>query len=83
MSKGIWGNDWYGANISGLSAFAITLLSGSTGSAVNDTMSGIWALINVSIKGELGDFFRTLKTKPGLVMIICASSADPWLLRLM
>ena len=77
MSKGIWGNDWYGANLSGLSAFAITYCLAALGSAVNDTMSGIWALINVSIKGELGDFFRTLKTKPGLVMIICALIGGP------
>lgn len=77
MSKGIWGEDWYGANISGLSVFAITYCLAALGSAVNDTISGIWALINVTIKGELGDFFRTLKSKPGAVMIVCALIGGP------
>lgn len=77
MSKGIWGADWYGANMSGLSVFAITYVLGALGSAVNDTISGIWSLIVVTIKGELGDFFRCLKTKPGLVMIICALIGGP------
>jgi len=77
MSKGIWGNDWYGANISGLSAFAVAYCLAALGSAVNDTMSGIWALINVTVKGELGDFFRTLKSKPGVVMIVCALIGGP------
>lgn len=77
MSKGIWGNDWYGANVSGLSGFAITYVLGALGSAVNDTISGIWCLIVVTIKGELGDFFRCLKSKPGRVMIICALIGGP------
>jgi uncharacterized membrane protein len=77
MSKGIWGNDWYGANVSGLSVFAITYVLGALGSAVNDTISGIWCLIVVAVKGELMDFFRCVKTKPGLVMIICALIGGP------
>ena len=77
MAKGVWGADWYGANTTGLSAFAITYVLGALGSAVNDTISGIWSLISVAIKGELGDFFRCLKTKPGLVMIVCALIGGP------
>ena len=34
-------------------------------------------MLNVSRLGELGDFFRTLKTKPGVVMIICALIGGP------
>lgn len=77
MAKGVWGADWYGANMSGLSVFAITYVLGALGSAVNDTISGIWSLIVVTIKGELNDFFRCIKTKPGLVMIICALIGGP------
>ena len=77
MSKGIWGADWYGANMSGLSVFAITYILGALGSAVNDTISGIFSLIVVTIKGELSDFFRCLKTKPGAVMMACAIIGGP------
>ena len=77
MARGVWGADWYGANASGLSAFAITYVLGALGSAVNDTISGIWRLIVVTIKDELGDFFRVLKTKPGLVMIVRALIGGP------
>lgn len=77
MARGVWSADWYGANTSGLSAFAITYVLGALGSAVNDTISGIWSLIVVTIKGELSDFFRCLKTKPGVVMIICALIGGP------
>lgn len=76
MSEGVW-TDWYGPNEAGLSAFAITFVLGALGSAVNDTVSGVWTLINVSIKGKLGDFFRTVKTKPGAMMIICALIGGP------
>ena len=56
MSKGIWGNDWYGANMSGLSAFAITYCLAALGSAVNDTMSGIWSLSMYPLKANWETF---------------------------
>jgi drug/metabolite transporter (DMT)-like permease len=76
MSKGVWG-DWYGPNTAALSAFAITYLLGALGSAVNDTCSAGWALLNVGVKSKLGDFFRTLNTKPGRVMILAALVGGP------
>ena len=76
MSKGVWA-DWYGVNAAGLSAFAITYLLGALGSAVNDTCSAGWALANVGIKGKLGDFFRTINTTPGRVMILAALVGGP------
>ena len=36
MTKGVWA-DWYGPNTAALSAFVITYLLGSLGSAINDT----------------------------------------------
>ncbi|CRK81827.1 hypothetical protein [Neobacillus massiliamazoniensis] len=76
MSKGVWA-DWYGVNKAALSAFVITYLLGALGSAVNDTCSAGWALLNVGIKGKLGDFFRTIKSKPGRVMILAALVGGP------
>jgi drug/metabolite transporter (DMT)-like permease len=76
MGKGVWA-DWYGDNKAGLSAFVIVYALGALGSAINDSCSAIWCLSMAAIKGKLGDFFRSIKTKPGLVMVICALFGGP------
>lgn len=76
MSKGVWA-DWYGPNTAALSALVITYLLGALGSAVNDTCSAGWALFNVGVKGKLKDFFRTIKTKPGMIMVFAALIGGP------
>lgn len=76
MTKGVWG-DWYGPNEAGLSAFTITYILGALGSAVNDTCSAIWAMINAGVKGKFGDFIRTINTTPGRVMILAAIIGGP------
>ncbi|SCY89192.1 hypothetical protein SAMN05216233_1349 [Desulfoluna spongiiphila] len=76
MSKGVWA-DWYGANTTGLSAFAITFLLGALGAATTDTCSAAWALLIAGVRGKIGDFFRCLKTKPGLVMVVGALIGGP------
>lgn len=76
MTKGVWG-DWYGANTAGLSLIAITYVLGALGSAVNDTCSAIWAVIFASVQGKLGDFFRTVNTAPGRLMVLAALVGGP------
>jgi len=76
MSKGIWG-DWYGANKAGLSAFAIIYVLGALGCGVNDTCSAVWALGMAGVRGKLGDFFRTLNTKPGRMIMLAALMGGP------
>lgn len=76
MAKGVWA-DWYGANTAGLSNFVIVFVLGALGSAVNDTVSAIWALLNVSRKGKLGDFFRTLNSTPGRMIMLAACLGGP------
>ena len=76
MTKGVWA-DWYGANTAALSAFVVTYLLGAVGSAVNDSISAIWALSFAGLRGRLGDFFRCLKTKPGMVMVLAALIGGP------
>lgn len=76
MSKGVW-IDWYGVNKAGLSAFALTYLLGALGAATNDTCSAVWAVGIAGVRGRLGDFFRCLKTKPGLVMVVAALVGGP------
>jgi len=76
MSNGIWG-DWYGVNTAALSAFVVTYMLGALGSALNDTISAIWCLGIAAAKGKLGDFFRTLSTKPGRMMMLAALLGGP------
>jgi drug/metabolite transporter (DMT)-like permease len=75
MSTGVWG-EWYGVN-SILPAFAITYLLGALGAAINDTISAVWAIIIASIKGKLGDFFRTLNSRPGRMIALAAVAGGP------
>lgn len=75
MSKGIW-TVWYGAE-SGLSAFAVTYLLAALGAATTDTCSAAWAMGIAGFRGRFGDFLRTIKTKPGLVMVTAAIIGGP------
>lgn len=77
MSKGPW-IDWYGANAAGLSAFAVTYLLGALGAALTDSCSAVWAILIAVVRGRLGDFFRTIKTKPGMVMVVGALIGGPF-----
>lgn len=76
MTKGIWG-DWYGANKAGLSTFVVIYVLGSLGCGVNDTCSAVWSLIMAGTRGKLGDFFRSLNTKPGRMIMLAALMGGP------
>ena len=75
MSKGVW-EGWYGDN-SGLSSFAKVFIIAILGAGLNDIISAIWALIKVSSAGKFKDFLKTLKTKPGMIMIAAALIGGP------
>jgi drug/metabolite transporter (DMT)-like permease len=75
MYEGVWAV-WYSGDAA-LSTFVVTYVLGALGSAINDTVSAIWCLIIAAGKGKLMDFFRTIKTKPGAVMILCALAGGP------
>ena len=76
MARGIW-SDWYGANTAGLSAFVIAYLLSALGTSINDTISGVWSLIQAGLKGKLKDFARTMRTKPGWIMVLAALFGGP------
>lgn len=75
MATGIWG-EWYGA-ASALSAFAVVYTLSAVGAAVNDICSAVWTLIYAAIIGRLGDFGRSINTKPGKILIIAAIIGGP------
>ena len=73
MATGIW-VDYYGGTgvAAGLSAFGLVYTLSAVGAAVNDVCSAVWTLIYAAIIGRLGDFGRSLKTKPGRILIVAA-----------
>lgn len=75
MKSGIWAG-WYGA-AGGLSAFALMYTLSAVGAAVNDICSAIWSLIYAAFIGRLGDFIRSLNSKPGRTLIIAALIGGP------
>ncbi|MCI9596798.1 MAG: hypothetical protein HFE75_05770 [Firmicutes bacterium] len=74
MGSGIW-LDWYGGAVS---TFATIYTLSALGAATNDVFSAVWALIIAAIKGKLSDFGRSIKTKPGAVMMLAAVIGGPF-----
>ena len=78
MASGIW-VDYYGGTgvAAGLSAFALVYTLSAVGAAVNDICSAVWTLIYAAIIGRLGDFARSINTKPGRILIVAAIIGGP------
>ena len=89
MATGVW-SAWYGyegdstlATMFGLDVNGTVLtmvmayVLSALGAATNDVCSGIFSLIWGGIMGRLGDFGRTLKTKPGRILILAAIIGGP------
>lgn len=82
QTQDIWalwfaGNEW-GSDNPALSAFTITFALAALASGLNDTASGIWSLAVCAKNGQLRDLARTIASKPGKVMIICAVIGGPF-----
>ena len=78
MATGVW-VDYYGGTgvAAGLSAFALVYTLSAVGAAVNDICSAVWTLIYAAIIGRLGDFTRSINTKPGRILIVAAIIGGP------
>ena len=80
-TQGVWG-EWFageewGAGHAALSAFSITFLLAALAAGLNDFFSGIWSLLVCAKNRQLGDFWKTCKTKPGWIMMACAAIGGP------
>jgi drug/metabolite transporter (DMT)-like permease len=75
MSFGVWA-EWY-SETSALSVFTIIYVLGMLSCGINDFISGVWAVGFAVVKGKIGDFIRCLRSKPGLIMIVCALVGGP------
>lgn len=76
MSVGIWAN-FYGEN-SGFTPFAVAFMLSALGAALTDTCSAVWALLIAAWKGKLGDFGRSFKTRPGVILAFAAMIGGPF-----
>lgn len=72
---GIWAL-WYSPE-SGFSAMTVAFILGTLATGINDLTSAIWALGNAIVKGKFSDFIKTLKTKPGLILVFAAIVGGP------
>ena len=81
-TQGVWG-DWFagtewGNGHEALNAFTITFTLAALAAGLNDLFSGIWSIAVCAKNRQLGDFWKTLKTKPGRVMMLCAIIGGPF-----
>lgn len=79
-TQGVWGQ-WFGGEAWGgnapLGAFAITFTLAALAAGLNDLFSGLWSLVVCAKNGQLGDLQKTVTTKPGRVMMLCAAIGGP------
>lgn len=73
MAKGAWPGFYEKA---GSSLILLCLIS-ALGAAINDSISAVWSVAIAAIKGKLGDFFRSIPTRPGKMMILAALCGGP------
>jgi drug/metabolite transporter (DMT)-like permease len=76
MSRGVW-DDWYGQNLALLSAFTVTYVIGAIGSGINYSLSALWSIGIGGVRGKLRDVTRSLKTKPGRILVLAALIGGP------
>ena len=80
-TQGVWGpwfaGESWGGGRPALSAFVITFVLAALAAGLNDIFSGVWSLAACAKNRQLGDFVKTLKTKPGRIMVACAIIGGP------
>ena len=68
----------WGDGQAALSAFVITFALAALAAGINDFISGIWSVLVCAKNRQLGDFWKTVKSRPGLVMMLCAAIGGPF-----
>ncbi|KOA48836.1 hypothetical protein BAAM0483_06875 [Bifidobacterium animalis subsp. animalis MCC 0483] len=70
-----WGT-WF-AGESALSSFTVIFALAALAAGINDVFSGIWSLSVCAKNGQLTDLRKTVNTKPGRIMMLCALVGGP------
>lgn len=74
QNSGVW-VEW-GTTLA-TAAFLLVFVLPTIASAINDLCSAVWALAVTGAQGKIGDFFRTLRSKPGMFMVLAALAGGP------
>lgn len=89
LIEGLPGYGWYADGSSAIitntvGAYAVpmtfvlaVLILGALGSGLNDFMSALSMLVRTGVRGKIADVGRSIRTKPGFVLIICALIGGP------
>lgn len=82
QTQGVWG-EWFaglgwGEGQAALNAFIVTFALAALASGINDSISGVWSLAVCAKNRQIGDFVKTVKTKPGRIMMLCAAIGGPF-----
>jgi uncharacterized membrane protein len=75
-TQGPWGA-WLGGDAR-LSAFTVAFALSALAAGLNDLWSGIWSVIYCAAHGQLNDLWRTARTLPGRMMMLCAVVGGPF-----
>lgn len=82
QTQGVWGA-WlsgtpWGDGRTTLGAFAVAFALPALAAGLNDLFSGAWALLVCARERQIGDLWATLRSRPGLVMVLCAVIGGPF-----
>lgn len=61
-----------------LSTFTVTYALAALAAGLNDLWSGVWSLLVCVRNGQIGDLVKTVRTKPGRMMMLCAVVGGPF-----
>ena len=82
QTQDVWG-DWFagspwGSGNPALNAFTTIFVLAALAAGLNDLFSGIWSLAVCARNKQLGDLWKTARSKPGIVMMLCAAIGGPF-----
>ena len=75
MNKGIW-SEWKVSGVE-ISKFAAIYITGVLGTALNDTVSAVWAWFFIIKNGKAEIFFQNIRKKEGKILILAAIIGGP------
>ena len=76
MARGVW-EEWYDETQTFLTIFFVTYVLGALGSAINYTLSAIWAMGFATFRGKIRDLIGSIKSRPGKTLIIASLVGGP------
>jgi len=76
MSRGVW-EEWYDPQQTFLTIFFVTYVIGALGSAINYSLSAIWAMGFATFRGKIRDLMSSIKSRPGKILVIASLVGGP------